>query len=125
VAASAAVAAACWVIARRLDFRHAMAAALLGGLLVSYHCYNADCAILIPALLLLLHTAEGFQQGLVVALLTPPMYFLQGRPVLAHLPQVALLVLLGLLVWQAMRQGAAAQTGDTLGLPRRFPPRGH
>lgn len=94
-----AVAVACWFIARRApDLETAFAASLLGSLLLSYHSYVSDAALLIPALLILA-ARRAISPAVAYAALSPVPYFmlLRGSPA-ADLVRMALLLLVGVIV---------------------------
>ncbi|MEK7996005.1 MAG: glycosyltransferase 87 family protein, partial [Planctomycetota bacterium] len=102
---SLATAAAVWLAARRAGFEIGLAAALAGGLLVSQHAYVADCALLIPALLIVLaHGRAGWLRYLALALLAPPAYYLltSGHPA-GWVAPVAIMILVGGMAWYSRR----------------------
>lgn len=100
---SGAVAVGCWFAARRTEFRTAFAVALLGSLLVSYHSYLADVALLIPALLILAEQGH-VQRCLALALLTPVPWFLLLRGGwTANITRVALILTLITCIWSVVR----------------------
>jgi hypothetical protein len=106
----AVVAALVAFIARRAPFEYALAAALTGGLLLSYHAYLADCALLLPAALIVLaQTASPALRLLAVVLLTPVTGFLllmntpEGGTVMP-LAMLALVGLMGVEVWRLPNQ---------------------
>ena len=55
----------------RLDYRTGLAAALTGGLLLSYHAYFQDALLLIPAIMITLAHANAFARYAGAALATP------------------------------------------------------
>lgn len=75
-----------WYIARRTALEWSFAAALAAGILASHHAYVADCAILIPALLIALARAtHRWQQWFALFMLSPAAYvgiYLNGAPAL-------------------------------------------
>ncbi len=73
---SGAVAAAVWITARRAPFLDALAYALTGGLLLSYHAYFVDYAILLPAALAVIASSQLAAQRLLAALLISPASYL-------------------------------------------------
>jgi hypothetical protein len=84
------VAAAVWRVARHESFHCGVAATLAGSLLVSFHAYLPDCAVLLPAGLIAASEAPGRPaRWTAIALLTPLPYFLP--PPLVTVPVVALL----------------------------------
>jgi hypothetical protein len=69
------IAAIVWFAARRGSPSWALATALVGGLLTSHHAYIADCALLLPALLVMFsETNRGWQRLLAVLLMAPIVY---------------------------------------------------
>ena len=75
LAAALAVASLVWLISRRAGTRWALGATLAGGLLTSHHAYVADCALLLPALLVMLsETRLAWQRGLALLLMAPFVY---------------------------------------------------
>jgi hypothetical protein len=97
---SLATAVAVWLISRRSDFEYALAAVLVGGLLISHHAYPQDCTLLLPALLILMVRSSDWRLNyLCIALFTPWPYLIltQGDPLnIVRLAIVTLLV--GMLV---------------------------
>jgi len=72
IAGTAAVGIAVWFASRGRRPEWGLAAALAGGILVAPHVYMADCALLIPAALLLRKTVtDAWMQALRLYLLTP------------------------------------------------------
>jgi hypothetical protein len=75
LAASAIVLAAVWYVSRRGNPGWAFAATLTAGLLTSHHAYTADCALLLPPLLIAFSTATlRWHKYLTLVLLTPPLF---------------------------------------------------
>lgn len=96
ILAALGVGAAVLFVIARADFPTGLAAVLAGGLLVSRHAYMQDCALLLPALLIVLPTARGAGLLLLGWLLAP----LSGLAVLAGHPagditRLAILAFLG------------------------------
>jgi len=93
---SLATAVAVWLISRRSDFEYGLAAALVGGLLISHHAYPQDCTLLLPALLILMARSSDWRLNyLCVALFTPWPYLIltQGDPLnIVRLAFTALLI---------------------------------
>jgi hypothetical protein len=89
----------------------AIAAALLSGLLLSYHAFIADAVLLIPAGLLLMRDKSSLAHRAVGIILLSPLAFIGFRMVHAPYPPAAL-VLLPLLVM------AGAAIGRNWKLPR-------
>lgn len=84
-------------IARRNSFELGLGFALVGGLLIGYHAYLQDCALLLLTFVLTLeHSDWPLLRGAVALMLTPPLYLflMAGRPWSAIVP----LSLLGVLV---------------------------
>lgn len=98
VAASlAAAAAVLWIAARRRgEWRFALASALLGGLLVSWHCYFQDAVLLLPVLALLLGRplAATVKLPLALAFLPPVFWMLAADPPWNGLPALLLCAVL-------------------------------
>lgn len=108
------IGAACWVIARRLEFRIALAAVISGSLLVSFHSYVADAALLIPALLILAERG-ALEKRLAFGLLSPvPWFLLMRGGIVANTPRAALVVLLAVTIWRAL-QSVETPNGSTRG----------
>ena len=82
------------VVSIRSRFETAIAAALLGGILVSHHCYAADCAVLIPGLLHLWRESSPIASTGAVIALMPPAYFLAAYENLGVVPAVLFGVIL-------------------------------
>jgi hypothetical protein len=96
---SVAVAGAVFIIASRSTFSPALAAGLLGGVLLARHSYVLDLSFLIPAILIILHEATSLTIKVAVALLlAPPLMFLvlQGPP---YSTLVTMLCGAALLLW--------------------------
>ncbi len=89
-----AVVAAAWIVLRAASFPSGLALTLLGGLLLSYHSYMMDAAILLPALLILM--AGTTRRSLKLAgalLLSPPAaLLLVSHPPWSFVPQATLAV---------------------------------
>jgi alpha-1,2-mannosyltransferase len=104
-----------WRIARRTDFEYGMAAALAGGLLISYHAYPQDCTLLLPALLIVLTRSFDWRLNyLVIALLTPWPYLIliQGDS-LKLVPVGIALLLVGMMFHR--RKTGSQLTAATVG----------
>jgi hypothetical protein len=114
-----ATAVAVWLISRRSDFEYALAAALVGGLLISHHAYPQDCTLLLPALLIVMaRSSDWCLNYLCIALFTPWPYLIltQGDPLnIVRLAIVTLLV--GMLVqcwkngWRSIPAYGRAESG--------------
>ena len=101
------VAVAVWTVARRMSFTYALACSLAGGLLISYHAYLPDYALLLPACLTIFVTTEMLLlRVLALFLLSPPAHFLAGAGLPTSLPVVAAIVLMVyLMAYEAWRHG--------------------
>ncbi len=113
-----AIVAGVWHVVRRTSFEVGLAAALAGGVLLSYHAYRADCVVLLPAALLVL-AANPWRSTRVMAtlLLTPLVYTaMKGSPSGAYLTTATILLFFGALVVSAGRESlAAAPAGSAAG----------
>jgi hypothetical protein len=90
------VAALVWLAARHSSQAWALAATLSGGMLTSHHAYIADCALLLPALLVMMAEASRvWQRYLAVFLMAPFVYIgmFAGPTILAI--RLGLIVLCG------------------------------
>ena len=107
LAVSLSVVVAVWVVARRMSFPYALACSLAGGLLISYHAYLPDYALLLPACLTVFVTTEMLLlRGLALFLLLPPAHLLASVGYPTSLPVVAaILLLVYLMAYEAWRQG--------------------
>ncbi len=96
--------------ARRGDFAYGLAAASIGSLLVSRHCYVSDLTILLPGLLAAAHMLTSpLVKVFALSWLGPilPLLLMIGRP-LSYVPQVGLVLMLGaLVVCKVQRAGRA------------------
>ena len=127
------VLAAAWVVMFRGESADAFTAMLVGGLLLSYHAFIQDAAILVPAGLLLIFSQTRPGYRLVGLILLSPLAFLTFR--MAHPPYrsaaILLLALVALAIipavqrwWRPLRLPAAApgRTGQRAdgepGVPR-------
>ncbi len=112
LAASIAVAAAVWFTARRGSFSIALAASLVGGLLLSQHSYLLDTAVVLPAALTVM-TLSSSKALKVVALLllVPPTAFLIGvaYPYSAIITGVMFLWLIGIATEAVSAESPAAE----------------
>ena len=71
------VAVAVWIVARRTSFPYALACSLVGGVLVSYHAYLPDYALLLPACLtVFVGTEVPLLRAVSLFLLSPAAHFL-------------------------------------------------
>ncbi len=104
---SIAVAAGVWTVARRAPFPAALACVLAGGVLLSYHAYFADFAIVLPAGLAVMAVSRLPALRLLAALLISPAGYL---PLVIGFPYsipvvLGLLALVSLLAYEALRTG--------------------
>jgi hypothetical protein len=100
------VAALTWRICRLAeDPDYAVAAVLIGGLLISHHAYLYDCAILVPALMVVARDARlRWVRGYAMVLLTPISMLLLLFPPWSLVPQIALACLPAFMVWDLRRK---------------------
>jgi hypothetical protein len=103
--ASAAVVVAAWIMMKRTTCLYGLATALVGGLLLSYHSYLSDCALLLPAATVIYSQARSRWLQLVCALLlTPFAYFLLINPRPApYVMQLIIVACFAGAVWQTFR----------------------
>ena len=95
------VAAGVWTAARNADFDYGLAVMLAGGLLTGRHTYLADCALLVPAgLIVYTQTRLPWQRAVTLFLLSPAwsLFLVLGQ---AAVSRVALLLFTGGLAWEA------------------------
>jgi hypothetical protein len=101
-----------WFASRRRNAECGLATVLAGGILATPHAYMADCALLIPAVLIVLaNTSRSWTRTCGVFLLTPFPYVLLMVGVAFEL-QLLLLVLLLAIVWEN-GMGNAVRIRDT------------
>jgi hypothetical protein len=103
----------------RSQFTPGLCAALVGSLLISYHAYPADAALLIPALLATFHLARmRWLRLLALALLAPIWYWflMSGGPLGSALRLGMLAVLTGIAweAWRFRRAGRAVLCDENL-----------
>ncbi len=103
-----AVAVSGWQVMKRTSFLHGLATALIGGLLISYHSYLSDCALLLPAATVIYsQTRNRWLQLLCAVLLTPFLYFLLIAPRPApYVMQLVIVACFAGTVWQTLRSSA-------------------
>ncbi len=103
-----AIVVAAWQVARRSSFHYGLAVALSGGLLISYHAYLSDCALLLPAAMIIYTQATNrWLQLLATLLLTPFVYFfILAPPPASHVLQLTILAFFGTSVVIALRKPA-------------------
>lgn len=104
IGASLCVAAAVLVAVNRTDFATGLAAVLAGGILVSRHAYLHDCALLLPALLIMLPAVRGWALLPLAWLLAPAsaIAVLAGHPA-GDITRLAIVALFCSVVAQALR----------------------
>lgn len=109
-----------WLVVRRGDDLRAFAAMLAGGLLVSYHAFFGDAAMLIPVCLCLLAARSGLGAVAGIALLWPVAYLPFSMPNPPIPPSITLLVPLAVMLVESFlprqRQAGAEEGGQPLGL---------
>jgi len=107
------VAVAVGLVARRSCFEQALAATLVGGLLVSNHAYPADAVVLIPALLLILFGAQWSGLRTTAFVLLTPLasvgLILGGTPI--NLLRLCLVFVVGAMAFQRGRGNAGTSLG--------------
>ena len=108
---TAAIVLAAWQVARHSSFHYALAVALSGGLLISYHAYLSDCALLLPAAMIVYtQTTNRWLQLLAAVLLTPFVYFfILAPPPASHVLQLTILAFFAASVVVALRKPAAVR----------------
>ena len=81
-----------WYAARRTSFLQGLALALSGGLLISYHAYLSDCALLLPAAMIVYAQIKSrWVQVFAALLLTPFLYlFILAPPPASYAVQLAI-----------------------------------
>ena len=101
-----AIAVGAWRVARRSSFHHGLAVALTGGLLISYHAYLSDCALLLPAAMIIYTQTENrWLQLLAAVLLTPFVYFfILAPPPASHVLQLTISAFFAMSVAVALRK---------------------
>jgi hypothetical protein len=114
---------AVWRAVRRVDFAYGLAAALVGGLLVSHHAYPQDCTLLIPALLVVMsRSSHWLLNYLCVALFTPWPYLILFRGDPLNLVRLAITALLAGIVIQCWRSGGPPLSPKTAANPDDWEP---
>ena len=113
---TAAIVVAAWQVARRSSFHYALAVALSGRLLISYHAYLSDCALLLPAAMIIYTQATNrWLQLLAALLLTPFVYFfILAPPPASHVLQLTILAFFGTSVVIALRKPARAREAEAV-----------
>ena len=103
------LAVATWLVARRMDFRYSLAFALAAGLLLSYHAYLPDMALLLPAGLTVICASNlRLLKLLAAVLLLPPaaLGIIFGFPASA-VAVVGVLLLVVLMTYEALKHDAS------------------
>jgi hypothetical protein len=113
-AAAAAVVAAAWVVLPKASFPSGFGLALLGGLLLSYHSYLMDAALLLPALLIVVSATNRYWIKLAGALLLSPpaALLLVSHPPWSYVTQGALALFFFAAVYD---MGVSSRRNDALG----------
>ncbi|MEZ5396228.1 MAG: glycosyltransferase family 87 protein [Bryobacterales bacterium] len=101
-----------WFAMRRMSFDVGLAAALPGGILLSYHSYVMDTVILVPALMIVMLRAEAHWMRLAAVILLSPMpaLLLLSGPPESYVMQAGLLLLLGSLLYTGLRRDEASHS---------------
>lgn len=99
---------------RRDDWQSALALALLGGLLVSWHCYIQDAVLLLPVLVLLVPSRPPAAVLAPFALTFLPFTFwmLSASAPWCSIPPLLLTAVLAGACWQALRPGRRLTEGN-------------
>src|SRR5262249_11825183 len=94
---------AVWLAVRHASFQYGLAAVLAGGLLVSYHAYLADCALLLPAALAARSSSNLLPLRFFSFVLLMPVTYLANLvgPPLGALVPLSVLFLLGFMATEA------------------------
>lgn len=113
--ATGAIVVAMWFAARRTAFLPGLALALSGGLLISYHAYLSDCALLLPAAMIVYAQIKNrWNQAFSALLLTPFLYmFILAPPPASYVVQVTIIGFFAATAWWALRTGPAPQEAFT------------
>jgi hypothetical protein len=107
------VGSAVWFAARRWNAEVGLAAVLAGGILAAPHAYMADCALLIPAVLIVLaNTSSSGARACGIILLTPVPYLLLMAGVAIELQALLLAFVLALV--RAEGKGGACRNPGTM-----------
>ena len=106
-----AVVAACWQLMLRSEPPKAIAAMLIGSLMIGHHAYLYDAALCLPLALLMFQKSESETVKICALLvMAPVLYLLASVPALFHLPKFVALALLAF----AYRESAAISTGGAV-----------
>jgi len=108
------VALGAWLAMNGKDMGCAIAATLLGGLLLSYHAFFADAVVMVPVGLLLLERTEGFTYKVVALTLLCPLTFLPfWLPSPPFHPAIVFMGALFLLAMHTVRAGRSPDSDVT------------
>jgi hypothetical protein len=121
VVAGAAVVVATWRVVQHSSFLYGLATALIGSLLLSYHSYLSDCALLLPAATVVYaETRSPWLRLLGALLLTPFLYFLliAERPA-NYFAQLVIAAFFAGTVWHAFRHARPQEAQPPPPLVRR------
>lgn len=121
VVAGAAVVVATWRVVQHSSFLYGLATALIGSLLLSYHSYLSDCALLLPAATVVYaETRIPWLRLLGALLLTPFLYFLliAERPA-NYFVQLVIAAFFAGTVWHAFRHARPQEAQPPPPLVRR------
>jgi hypothetical protein len=121
VVAGAAVVVATWRVVQHSSFLYGLATALIGSLLLSYHSYLSDCALLLPAATVVYaETRIPWLRLLGALLLTPFLYFLliAERPA-TYFAQLVIAAFFAGTVWHAFRHARPQEAQPSPPLVRR------
>lgn len=124
-AAACLVVAAAWRFMRAASFEESLAAALLGGFLISYHAHAVDTVILLPAILIVAtKTQLRWMRGLAIVLLSPLLMLalVVPRPV-SYIGQLLLVAFFVGAVFPLLKRlrGAPAETAPDPSIGERLP----
>ena len=110
---STSVAVAVVVIARKKSIECGLAAAVAGSLLVSYHSYVADCALLLPAISIVFSEFKSaWLRYLALVVATPACYiFLLASPPFPNLARVIFLLFIYSMAFEAWRVRGSQEAG--------------
>jgi alpha-1,2-mannosyltransferase len=99
----------------QMSFERGFAAALSGGILISYHAYASDCVLLIPALIILIpESRQAWRRLVCLFLITPPIYQLAWAGGRFALPiQTAVAGLFGMCLFRETAKRAPMAAYDT------------
>ncbi|HUG81253.1 MAG TPA: glycosyltransferase family 87 protein [Bryobacterales bacterium] len=111
MALTAAIVVSTWFAAKRTSFVQGLALALSGGLLISYHAYLSDCALLLPAAMIVYAQIKNrWVQVFAALLLTPFLYmFILAPPPASYVVQFAIMGFFTGTAYWALRQAPLVQ----------------